>query len=1175
MGRELCLEAPPAQRGAALPPLLLIAVAPGGREPAPAAAVLALASIHAALRPRGLRTAPLYDVRFARLDASGDLWSGTMDVGRVRLRASAAGPPAQDGGVGGRVRAALTRMLHVALAWHLAALPAGEGALPGFGAPVPLFTLTPQPLPAGPLCAAAEAAGLPSTACAIWVSPSAVWLLQQGQTMLLPGCAPGVALAAVCGVMGGQPLAVDVEFAQPQRALDSGVAAWPLAAARFHAGAAVLQLAASHVPPLVVSLGPYLEGVARASDGRAFCVRRPARPVPRIVRDLLAARGHARFVVGPTNDLGELPRALVDYDASDPLQWAINCDDELRRVTRGWVDIAAAAHPCLGARPSLATLSRHVLGLSLDGAKALDQRGRWDVSDLSPSQVRYAAGDAAATLLCALRLLEAPAPCSCLVAVSDVHSAPVERVYLPEEAAPRPPRAGGSLPVPAPAGASALPDAGGWAPFRNSLGEPVALNLAGFEALAAEGGLVIPESVRRILDTGYQFLSDEPIVARVRIYDNYKSITDSPHREAMGALQDDWVRRGIAERLEVRQSAPGDVVVINPLGAVDKSTPPFFRMVFDGTRSGLNGQLRTLGVSLPAMEKILGLLMAGAAVAKFDGREWFYQILVDRRCRSLQAYHHAVRQEVHRLRMMAMGTRPATEAAQLVSECFARILCVVIAKRLSAMLGFEVAADLRALDRRWDAAPPSGPCFGALVWVDDFLCWAWPLSLMSHAEALRDDVCEVAHLQFGKEDGFGTPTTTVPYTGFDVHTAPSVRMELPAAKRSKYSAMLCAVLLELEENGAVSFGAAEKLAGVLEHVGHATAWAQLYSWQLASAVGAGRAHDARVLCLDTQVVDVLRAFWQPLLAGPGPIVRSQWRNGGVADAPGAVVLCRVAAGGALGAFAGDAVVLRFPLPADTPRHPAARGARALRLLLERCEHRVAGLRVCAELTDAVLVAAVNEPRSCPGGASSLLSLEVAGLAAVCMRLDVDLRARLPPAAAAPMVPRRHTVAHRFLRAADFSVAGGVHASVEVFGVAQRRSPALQLVHLASAGAPGPAVFAAAQGKHVWCFPPFDAAIIAAALNFGRDLLRESHGTIYTVVVPAWPERGWWRKLIAAPTRSGGERFPAVYTTLETFPPQCPVLQHLFAKRGRRPLVTGVSFPLVVVRLSARYTASFR
>jgi hypothetical protein len=122
------------------------------------------------------------------------------------------------------------------------------------------------------------------------------------------------------------------------------------------------------------------------------------------VRDLLAQPGHARYVAGPANDKGELPRALMPFDPADPLRWAVCCDDELRRVTQGWQDICVLAHACLGRTAALATLARSVLGVSLDSAKAQDQRGRWDLVTLSPAQLRYAAGDAVVTLLCAQKL---------------------------------------------------------------------------------------------------------------------------------------------------------------------------------------------------------------------------------------------------------------------------------------------------------------------------------------------------------------------------------------------------------------------------------------------------------------------------------------------------------------------------------------------------------------------------------------------------------------------------------------------------------------------------------------------------------------------------------------------------------------------------------------------------
>jgi hypothetical protein len=1088
-----------------------------------------------------------------------------------------AGPAAADGSAGEQVRRLALRRALVGLAAHVGGLDDGEGALSGFGAPVPPFALERVRMQGG--CALAAELARVGGAGVLYVSPNAVCFLHDGA--LLPSrLSPGVALSLYSARAAGGPLGVDCEFARPAPAQPDTQASL-LSGSQRRAGVAVLQVAAVGLPVLVLSLGQYLNDALELDGGGLLCLRRPPAPIPLVVRDLLAAS--PCFVLGASGDRDELRRAVVcapsAWTAQSARDWEERSLAERDRVTKGWRDVAAGAHPCLGPHASLQTLARALLGRAL--AKGGERLARWDVHQLPPAMVEYAAADAAATLLIGLRLQSQPhalLPCTCLVgAARGVCGAAVPAPLPPplrEAALHRlPPRARGRL---LPAAAAALEQgdwrAGPWCGVLNSRNEPVCLDVDGWRYLAAEVGLDLEQALLTILDTGYVFLLDKA-PARFAGRGNYSSVTESPLREKMGALMDDHLQRGITAAVEGSGQADEEfATVVHPLGSVPKKTPPGFRLVVDGTASGFNADLRTVGVSLPMINRILSLLPRGAALAECDGQEWFYQLYVDSSCHCMQGLRHAVSGALRRLRFLGMGFRPCTEVAQYVSTGFACIQVRYIAKRLSEKLGHPVHPDLRALDSNWGAAPPPSPYVGMAVWVDNFLTWTDKPALMQHVKAARDEACAIARVRLGNKDtGYELTTQELVFTGLVLRTWPRVELELPLEKCVKYLQLLRDLLEERSQWGSTSLASASKLAGVLEHVGQAQDYSARYAFQLARDAGAARAARQQRVVLQADTLSALEGFWLPLLSCGMPIVRSQWREGrnGIATATARLV-CRLTGERVLAVASGAAEGMSLRLPPSAPLEASARGAAALELVLLSLD-TLRGQHLLVLLQDADLVCALNDARRCRGGPRSQLWRHTGGVFAACMRRDIVLRAALEGEVAVPQRAPSVLVAHAFMLSERHLSAGGVRASVEVFGHALRHTAlaAPGFKHLYDSGPPPLHVTAAALGGHVWCFPPFHSDIIEAALAYGCELLRADPRSVFTVVVPRWEERRWWHKLFASPVRAEGAGFRPIFTTLAEHPAGERVLQHLAGHRA----VVAVGFPLVVARLSAAHSAA--
>jgi hypothetical protein len=1114
-----------------------------------------MAELACALRSRGLQAAiPGLVVRSAQVRRVGPRrWAVTKQLGRVLVEAAVDGAEhATQPGPDRATRTALGRAVIARVLEHVRALPGRCGALAGFETPPPLLELPARALPPE-LDALARAQLLPGEgvlACLLTPGkrPAVLALSGAGALRFVPfGDEALDALGAYARALAGHELAVDMEFREhPAHA--EGLRAWPTTEDNHCGGVALLQLLAhdTGLAPLLYHVGAWRACVA-LHEGQRYVADAPVVALPAVLFALLA-QGVTKMVVAPEGDFAQLCRILAQRGRNF-VEWVRACDSKLAELRSAgcWYDVAAAAafaHPCVGASPSLDVMLRHFVGRRHPLKDSAVRRRDW-AKPLTAEAAMYAAMDVEAHALCALALRPGAGvvpDCICLLP---------RTLEAPEAVAK-------------------------WMPRANAMGEPCKLSGHKWVQLAALGGRALSETVRRAVSAGAIYLLRAQPAPALNVR-NYKSVTQSPLRAAMGLLLTEMVTKGIAETQAMALAngtlQPGEVFVHteNKLGSVPKSGEPGFRIVMDCTQSGLNAQVINLDTSLPVVERVLRLLHVGMGLAKFDAIAYFHQILVDIAFRKYQGCRHPVTGELLRLRVLPFGVVHATGVAQHVMVEAMRLMLEECVRVLGC------AADFRALDGRWDdVLIADGAVVGGVPFVDDGLVWADPPELLPRVLAIRDRVFRSLGLELkpSADVGWDGSCTKLGWIGFEVATTPEVYLQLPDSKRRKYAATLAEVMAAAEGGRSVQVALLERCAGQMTFAGRATSWARAFSHDMQRLLARARTAEADATVLDAPTVEALANFWVPLLNGvcgaPGwDGRRTQFRLMGPTAAERVVIRVVRMDASAAGycVQVGDEMVSgAWPDAAWAAEHVGeeleawAMYAAMLHFALLLCNARVLFLS-----DNRNLVFCVNTG-ACTGQRPQLRRI-LALMAAHSIVRNTDVRAE--HATGASMVAtgvdrgsRQPAIVHNFLRTEEWCVAHGRRAQVELFGVARAASLALAppaLHHFAADTLTGD-VLSAAAGLHVWACPPFVSAIVGRLLQAGIALLERAPNTIITVVIPVWQERWWWRKYV-----------DTVYSVLRVYPHGTDVFERVgtLERSGAHGVRLGnLPFDVAVLRLEA-------
>lgn len=615
---------------------------------------------------------------------------------------------------------------------------------------------------------------------------------------------------------------------------------------------------------------------------------------------------------------------------------------------------------------------------------------------------------------------------------------------------------------------------------------------------------------------------------------NHKSTIE--HAAKLGAQLDEAAAMGMIEYYDPQLHGPQEQFAHNilPLGARMKPSGAV-RMLVDPSLPGVNAHMLTLPCHLPSAEDIFKRVKPHSVLGKRDLLNGFFHLVLAPDARRHMAFKHPVTNKLARWVVLPQGTKQSPALFCEVSEAATKIFNHI----------FELE-NIKAF---------------AVVYVDDFIIDAENHTELVKAFDAMDEEAAKLGLTFNPDKDLGRdqPLTSIEALGLIID-APAQELRLPDDKRQKYLTELQTFSATYKQQTSAPRKAVESLVGKLLYACRVCRWGYLFlqaaldelyppavdppkQITLSDAVWADLDFWAQVLDKDTGKWLGIRKHMvgrKEVDIDPSKFAQELFTDASITYGVG-------------GVFGSEVYSLQW----ENDKHSEHIGTLELEALarcLHHWRHDLAQQTVLARMDNVQAVCAVNKGASRkPALRPILLRIALLGL-----EYGFEVKAKhvkgVDNPADKPSRGRRKTTSSdwTFRHFAQFN---NPPAEIDCCAAESGYNVQRGCTVWFSAARPVQEHTDLLVGKVLWANPPFQQ--IASILHtIVAAWQRDPLNTVATVLVPEWPEAGWFRQYL--------RRKRPIFKVLHRFPAN----SKLFYWKNSRIPAPATKFPMLIIRLGS-------
>jgi len=615
---------------------------------------------------------------------------------------------------------------------------------------------------------------------------------------------------------------------------------------------------------------------------------------------------------------------------------------------------------------------------------------------------------------------------------------------------------------------------------------------------------------------------------------NHKSAIE--HAAKLGAQLDEAAAMGMIEYYDPQLHGPREDFAHNilPLGARMKPSGSV-RMLVDPSLPGVNAHMLTLPCNLPSAEDIFKRVKPHSVLGKRDLLNGFFHLVLAPEARRYMAFKHPVTNKLARWIVLPQGTKQSPALFCEVSEAAAKIF-----NRIFELSNIKAFVD---------------------VYVDDFIIDAENHTEMVKAFDAMDEEAAKLGLTFNpdKDIGKDQALTSIEVLGLIID-APAQELRLPDDKRQKYLTEVQTFSAAYQQQASAPRKAVESLVGKLLYACRVCRWGYLFLQAVLDELYPPAVDPPKQIALSDEVWADLD-FWAQVLdkdQGKWLGIRKHMIGRREVDidpskfAQELFTDASITYGGG-GVFGSEVYSLQWESDKRS-EHIGTLELEALARCLHHWKHDLAQQTVLARMDNVQAVCAVNKGASRkPALRPILLRIALLGL-----EYGFEVKAKhvkgVDNPADEPSRGRKKTTSSdwTFRHFAQFN---NPPAEVDCCAAESGYNVQRGCTVWFSAARPVQEHTDQLVGKVLWANPPFQQ-IASILYTIVAAWQRDPINTVATVLVPEWPEAGWYRQYL--------RRKRPIFKVLHRFPAN----SKLFYWKNSKIPAPATKFPMLIIRLGS-------